>query len=488
MSGYQYHLVITGTCNNVTSNNVTLTVNTAAAITGQPTDVTVCNGTAASFTVTATGTGATYQWQSATAVGGPYTNIAGATSATYNIASTTPAMNNTYYQAVVTTTSCAGTATSTPAHLTVNTVATITAQPTDQSACVPNAAAFTVAATGTGLTYQWQSSTDGGTTFNNIAGATSATYTINPTAFSMNGTKYRVQILSTCSPTTPTTSNAVTLTVNNPVSVTQNPVNQKGCAGDNFTFSVTAVSSGSITYQWQVSTDGGATYTNVAANGNASTYTVTNAPIYANGFKYRVIVSGVPCGIVTTPGAMLTVGYHPAVILAAQNHTHLDPSTPSVLTATVSPSVSTGNILLTWTHNGVIIPNTTTTTHLPITVDNFGTYQVTATDVTTTCSTMSNIVVIDSVVSHHLFIYPNPVTTTMQVRYYSSDPAARGTMLNIFDSKGARVYAKEYTGVTGTYGRMDVDMTGMPTGTYGVELRDASGKKLASATVLKSPY
>jgi len=97
-------------------------------------------------------------------------------------------------------------------------------------------------------------------------------------------------------------------------------------------------------------------------------------------------------------------------------------------------------------------------------------------------------VVVDSVVSHHLFIYPNPVTTTMQVRYYSSDPAARGTMLNIFDSKGARVFAKEYTAVTGTYGRMDVDMTGMPTGTYGVELRDTSGKRLASATVLKSPY
>jgi len=46
--------------------------------------------------------------------------------------------------------------------------------------------ALTLAVTGgttaSGLTYQWQSSTDGGTTWTNIAGATSATYTATPTA------------------------------------------------------------------------------------------------------------------------------------------------------------------------------------------------------------------------------------------------------------------------------------------------------------------
>ena len=83
-----------------------------------------------------------------------------------------------------------------------------------------------------------------------------------------------------------------------------------------------------------------------------------------------------------------------------------------------------------------------------------------------------------------MFIYPNPVTTTMQVRYYSADPSAHNTMLTVYDSKGARVASKEYT-ITGTYGRMDMDMSRMTDGVYMVELRDGSGRKLAAAPVVK---
>ena len=72
----------------------------------------------------------------------------------------------------------------------------------------------------------------------------------------------------------------------------------------------------------------------------------------------------------------------------------------------------------------------------------------------------------------------------MQVRYYSSTTASRGTMINVFDSRGARVYSKAFT-ISGTYGRMDVDMTRMEQGVYMVELTDASGKKLASGRVIK---
>ena len=74
-----YDVVITGTCGNLTSNIATLTVNTAPAITAQPVSLTQCEGTNATFTVTATGTGLTYQWRK-NAV-----NIAGATNASlYN--------------------------------------------------------------------------------------------------------------------------------------------------------------------------------------------------------------------------------------------------------------------------------------------------------------------------------------------------------------------------------------------------------------------
>ncbi len=47
----------------LTSSAVTLTVTRAPAITAQPAAVTACEGTTASFTVTATGAGLSYQWR-----------------------------------------------------------------------------------------------------------------------------------------------------------------------------------------------------------------------------------------------------------------------------------------------------------------------------------------------------------------------------------------------------------------------------------------
>ena len=493
MNGNIYRVIVTGSCNAITSANVTLTVNTSAAIIApQPADVTVCNGTPASFTVSATGTGVTYQWQSAPTAGGPFTNVpivTGGTTATYTIAATTPAMNNTFYQVVVSTTACPGSATSVPAKLTVNTIATITSQPIAQSACVPNTATFSVTAIGTGLTYQWQFSTNGGTTFTDILGAQAASYTTPATIFSMNGNLYRVNILSTCSPTTPTTSNAVVLTVNNPVTITQNPQAQSGCAGDNYTFSVSATG-GSLAYQWQVSTNGGTTYTNVvpavpadpSTSGTQASYTINNAPLSLNGNLYRVIVTGTPCGQVITPGALFTLTNRPTIVLTAASASSLNPSVNSGLYTTVSPA--TGSFIYTWKKNGVILPNLIATTFIPLSVDDFGSYQVSITDAVSGCTALSNIVKIDSLVSNRLFIYPNPVKTLMQVRYYSSTTAPRGTMINVFDSRGARVFSKAYT-ISGTYGRMDVDMTKMQQGVYMVELNDASGKKLASGRVIK---
>ena len=493
MNGNIYRVIVTGSCNAITSANVTLTVNTSAAIIApQPADVTVCNGTPASFTVSATGTGVTYQWQSAPTAGGPFTNVpivTGGTTATYTIAATTPAMNNTYYQVVVSTTACPGSATTVPAKLTVNTIATTTSQPIAQSACVPNTATFNVTAIGTGLTYQWQFSTNGGTTFTDILGAQAASYTTPATIFSMNGNLYRVNILSTCSPTTPTTSNAVVLTVNNPVTITQNPQAQSGCAGDNYTFSVSATG-GSLAYQWQVSTNGGTTYTNVvpavpaapSTSGTQASYTINNAPLSLNGNLYRVIVTGTPCGQVITPGALFTLTNRPTIVLTAASASSLNPSVNSGLYTTVSPA--TGSFIYTWKKNGVILPNLIATTFIPLSIDDFGSYQVTITDAVSGCTALSNIVKIDSLVSNRLFIYPNPVKTSMQVRYYSSTTAPRGTMINVFDSRGARVFSRAYT-ISGTYGRMDVDMTKMQQGVYMVELNDASGKKLASGRVIK---
>jgi hypothetical protein len=492
MNGTFYQVVITGSCNTITSTPASLTVNTAAVITTQPTAQVVCNGTPATFTSAATGTGATYQWYVSTAAVPAYTAISGATAATLTLATTTPAMNGNSYHVIVTTTACAGSVTSNNVTLTVNTVATIGTQPTAQSACVPNTATFTVAATGTGLSYQWQvAQAAAPTVFADIPGATSASYTTPATTFAMNGNVYRVNILSTCSPTTPTTSNTAVLTVNNPVSVTQNPIARSGCAGDNFTFSVTATSGGTISYQWQVSTNGGTTYTNITG-ATSATYTVAAPPVNFSGYLYRVIVSGVPCGLVTTPGAALTLSNRPQVVLTAANGSvnpiSTNPGNPSGLYATVSPDPATVNYVFSWTRDGIVLPILSSSiTPANGFLDAFGAYQVTVTDVSTGCTSKSNIVTVSDIPSQRdrLFVYPNPTRGIVHLSYYSSTVAAQSRMVMVYDGKGARVMQKAFAPV-GTYGQMSLDLSGLNAGVYMVQLLDASGRKLGSEQIIKN--
>ncbi len=496
MSGMFFQVIVTGTCNAVTSTPMMLTVNTAGAITTQPAAVTLCNGVAATFTAAGSGTGVTYQWQSGPTATGPWTNVVGgtgATTTTYTTAVTTPAMNGTFYRMVATTTTCPLVVNSNAVLLTVNTVAVIGTQPTAQSACIPQTATFNVAATGTGLTYQWQVATAAApTVFTNIAtGGTSASYTTGPTALTMNGNLYRVSILSTCSPTTPTVSNAVVLTVNNPVSITAQPAAQSGCSFENYTFSVTAVSPGNtLTYQWQSSATGApGTYTNITG-ASATSYTINAAPLNLNGFFFRVYIS-VPCGTGistdTSATARLLLSSRPAIVLTQPATSSNGPAVNSTLAITVSP---VGNYTYNWKKNNVVVPNTLASTSIPLAVDDNGSYQVSITDPVTGCTAVSNIVVTsaltsDNLLQNQVFIYPNPVRSMMTVRYNTSGNANRGTMMNIYDGKGNRIFSKAFP-IVGTNGRMDVDMSRYAAGTYTVYIMDANGKKLASNKVVKT--
>jgi len=97
----------------------------------------------------------------------------------------------------------------------VDPVITIGTQPANISVVEPTAATFTVVATvnnGATPTYQWQKSDDAGSTWANVAGATSATLTVDPTANATDDQdQYRVIVSSTTA--ADVTSNAATLTV-----------------------------------------------------------------------------------------------------------------------------------------------------------------------------------------------------------------------------------------------------------------------------------
>ncbi|MFT3908987.1 MAG: M36 family metallopeptidase [Ferruginibacter sp.] len=298
MNGYQYQLVITS-CGPtpLVSTPVTLTVNSPATISAQPANTNACTGGGdATFTVTAVGTANTYQWQVST--GGPFTNIAGATSASLTVTGITSAMNGYQYQVVITN-PCTATLTSTPASLTVSDPATITTQPVSSIVCEGSNTSFTIATAGSGVTYQWQVSTGG--PFTNIAGATSATLNLSAVTAGMNNNVYHVLVYS-CSPTGLSSSD-VTLTVNAAVAITTPPANTNACVGSDATFTVTAAGTAN-TYQWQVSTGG--PFTDIPG-ATSSTLTLTGVTAGMNNNVYQVVVGNSCTAVNVTSSATLTV-------------------------------------------------------------------------------------------------------------------------------------------------------------------------------------
>ena len=488
-----YIVTITNTVNNCSyRDTIKVNINNPASITTQPTPVTVCNGDTAKFMSTAAGTGLNYQWQSGPTASGPFTNVitgTGANTGTYSTIPTTPTMNGTYYQMLVTTSICPAVVATTPVRLTVNTLANIIAQPTAQAVCTPQPATFSVTANGTGLTYQWQISSIANPSFTNIIGAINASYTTPSSTFAMNGNQYRVNILSTCSPIIPLISGAALLTINNP-SIAQQPTLQSGCAGNNYTFNVTTTAASPLlTYQWQLSPNGlSGTFSNISG-ANGVSYTITNAPLFLNGYFYRVYIS-IPCGAGnatdTSNAAQLLLSNGPSIVLTAPYTSNHNPAVNSGIFITVSPA---GNYKYIWKRNGAIMPNTSTSTFILLAVDDEASYQVTITDTITRCNTFSNIIktnasTSDNLLLNELFVYPNPANSRVFIRFNNSNLTSRNTMINIYDAKGALLYSKEYK-ISGTYGNMEIDISTLPPETYVVYLMDASGNKLAGGKILK---
>lgn len=101
------------------ANSLGNSVKYAPTITTQPTSQTVTEGGTATFTVVTSGTEPlSYKWQQSTDSGRSWTDIGGATDATYTTEATTTNMNGTQYRCVVS--NSAGSVTSNVATLTVN--------------------------------------------------------------------------------------------------------------------------------------------------------------------------------------------------------------------------------------------------------------------------------------------------------------------------------------------------------------------------------
>ena len=189
-----------------------------------------------------------------------------------------------------------------------NTAPAVTAQPANTSVAAGATATFTAAATGTPApTVQWQVSTNGGTSFTAVAGATSATLSFVTTAAQTGGLYEAVFTNSVGS----ATSTAATLTVTSAPVITTNPTNVTVTAGANAVFTAAATGSPTPTVQWQVSTNGGTTFANLAG-ATSATLTITAATAAMNGNQYKAVFTNATSSATTT-AATLTVNTLPVI-------------------------------------------------------------------------------------------------------------------------------------------------------------------------------
>jgi hypothetical protein len=210
------------------------------------------------------------------------------------------AQNGYQYRAVFT--NSLGSATTAAATLTVLSAPAVTTNPTSQTVNAGATVTLTAAATGNpAVSVQWQVSTDGGATYNNVTGATSTTLTLTNVTAGQNGYRYRAVFTNSLGSATTT---AATLTVRFAPIVTLDPVSQSVTAGHSVTFTAAASGNSTPTVQWQVSSDGGTTWTNVS--GATSTTLKFTVSASQNGYRYRAVFTN-SLGSVTTAVAVLTV-------------------------------------------------------------------------------------------------------------------------------------------------------------------------------------
>lgn len=275
-----YDCVVSNACGTpLTSTQAALSVDETPVISNQPKSVTLCKGSPAIFTVTASGTDIAYQWKKNNV------NIDGATQSSYTINSVGDADAGTY--TVTVSGKCTPSIVSSNATLTIAKSATITKQPDDKEVCNDANLFIAVEASGSGLTYQWRKNGQ------NIAGAKESTLLIQKVKESDSG-NYDVVVVGQCG--TPVTSSQAKVKINIKPVIYQQPENLK--VNENMQAKFTVQSRNATEYQWRKNSSNiqGATGMELV---------IEKAALDAAG-TYDCIVKN-SCGETTSTAAMLEI-------------------------------------------------------------------------------------------------------------------------------------------------------------------------------------
>ncbi|MBK8701455.1 MAG: choice-of-anchor A family protein [Saprospiraceae bacterium] len=293
------------------SNSITISVISRPVITNSS-SLSLCVGATTAVTPTSGGT-----WTSSNSSIATITNTGVVTAI---------APGTAYFTFTQTSTGCLSLPTAT---LTVNADPTVTLNGGGITICSGGSIILTnTILGGTGTTsYQWQNSTNNSTWFN-ISGATSASYT---TPALITSTYYRLSINQTglgCGSTTSAAS-LVTIVADPSVSISGGGVSL--CSGGSVALTSTLNGgTGTPAYQWQSSTNN-STWINISG-ANSTTY---SSPALASSVYYRVTLtmSGVGCGANNSTGSLVTIYPKPVVTVSGPSSicigstTQMSPST-----------------------------------------------------------------------------------------------------------------------------------------------------------------
>ncbi|MFN8207387.1 MAG: T9SS type A sorting domain-containing protein [Bacteroidales bacterium] len=342
-NGWKYRCKVTYTtptgCTDYSNAAILYLITAKPTINTQPASKQVCPNITFTVPVIVNEPGVTYQWQ-ANIWRDPVGGIPGSWSGYFNITA-----SNTYgftgfnssvlsvagwttsevkFKCIVT--NCIGSTTSGEADITfLQTVTVGSVSPANNIVCNGSNTAFNVYATGDGLTYQWQLSTNSGTSWSTISsGGSGPAYTVNASNLSLTGVvtgnsgyQYRCNVGGTCNAAVPSSAATLSVVPSAPT-ISVNPISTSACSGNSTTFTLTPGNSVSQTYQWKVSVNGGA-YSPVSNGGTGPAYSgATTASLSLSGIisannnnMYQCIQTNV-CNAVPSNSAKLTV-YDPLI-------------------------------------------------------------------------------------------------------------------------------------------------------------------------------
>lgn len=344
----------------VSSNNVTISIDNSACSSNPPattsiaTNTTICSGgnTVLSLLGLGAQTGFSYQWQSSSTQNGTYTDVSGETNSTFNLNNATA---SNWYRCVVTCTNSSQSTISSNLQIIVNPLVnpSVTIVSSQTPSC--SGALVTYTATpvngGSNPTYKWYLN---GNEVNGVTGNTFSSSTF------VDGDLIYTTLTSNASCLANTTANSATalqnVNANVAASVSITSSANPACANSNVTFNATPTNGGSNpTYQWYngitpISGANNSTYSSSSLTNNASISVimtsnatcVTGSPATSN-----TIVQGITANV--TPSLSIASNNNPVCISGNARFN-------------ISPNNGGATPTYSWYVNGVLVPDSTSTT------------------------------------------------------------------------------------------------------------------------------